>query len=349
MKTIFSPDQLLHAPTKEISDGKLVPANEIPSRAEIVLEHIKKAQFGEVLAPNDFSLDPILKVHDADYVTFLLDFWQLWLAEGRTEEEVFPFVWPVHGLRHDIVPDQIDGKLGFYSFDAGTPMGAHTWTAARKSAETALTGADLLLSGDNSAFALCRPPGHHAHRRLYGGYCFLNNAAIAAQHLRDQGVGKVTIFDVDYHHGNGTQAIFYDRADVQFLSIHADPKVEFPYYLGHANERGLKEGAGYNHNYPLPHGTSWVEWAEAMEDACRSIEKFAPDVIIVSLGMDLYEKDPISKFKLKTDDFSRIGARIARLGKPTLFVMEGGYAVGDLGTNCTKALSGYLDTVTVGS
>ncbi|KZL22010.1 Acetylpolyamine aminohydrolase [Pseudovibrio axinellae] len=343
MKTIFSPDQLLHAPTKEISDGKLVAAHEVPARAEIILEHIRKAQFGEIQPPKEFTLNAILKVHDTDYVHFLQDFWKLWQEAGRTEEEVFPFVWPVHGLRHDIVPDHIDGKLGFYSFDAGSPMGAHTWTAARSSAETALTGADLILSGEGAAFALCRPPGHHAHRRLYGGYCFLNNAAIAAQHLRDQGVGKVTILDVDYHHGNGTQAIFYDRADVQFLSIHADPKVEFPYYLGHANERGLKEGAGYNHNYPLPHGTSWDKWGEALEDACRTIMKFAPDVVIVSLGMDPYENDPISQFRLKTDDFTRIGARIAQLGCPTLFVMEGGYLIGELGVNCTKALSGYLD------
>ncbi len=347
MKTIFSPDQLLHAPTKEISDGKLVPANEIPSRAEIVLEHLRKAQLGDVIEPRNFSLQPILKVHDADYVTFLQNFWQFWQEAERSEEEAIPFVWPVHGLRHDIVPEHIDGKLGYYSFDAGTPMVAHTWKSVRKSAETALTGADLILKGENSAFALCRPPGHHAHRRLYGGYCFLNNAAIAAQYLRDNGVGKVTIFDVDYHHGNGTQAIFYDRADVQFLSIHADPKVEFPYFLGHANERGLKEGAGYNHNYPLPHGTQWDQWEEAMEEACRAIVKFAPDVIVISLGMDPYEKDPISKFKLKSGDFLKIGARLAKLGKPALFVMEGGYAVGDLGVNCTNALTGYLDAVTV--
>lgn len=349
MKTIFSPDQLLHVPTKEISDGNLVAANEIPSRAEIVLDHVKRAQYGAILEPKEYSLEPILRVHDADYVRFLQEFWQSWLAAGRSGEEVFPFIWPVHGLRHDIVPGHIDGKLGFYSFDAGSPMGPFTWKAARKSAETALTGADLLLGGDNSAFALCRPPGHHSHRRLYGGYCYLNNAAIAAQHLRDQGVGKVTIFDVDYHHGNGTQAIFYDSAEVQFLSIHADPKVEFPYYLGHANERGLKEGAGYNHNYPLQLGTPWDKWEEAMEDACKSIEKFAPDVIVISLGMDPYENDPISQFKLKSDDFTKIGARIAKLGRPTLFVMEGGYALGDLGINCTKALSGYLDTETVSS
>ncbi|MDD7910071.1 histone deacetylase family protein [Pseudovibrio exalbescens] len=341
MKTIFSPDQMLHAPRFEVSDGKLEPAKEIPSRAQMVVDRLKDVSFGEIREPDAFSLDPILKVHAADYIEFLSDFWSMWQAEGRTEEEAFPFVWPVRQLRADIVPDQIDGKLGFYSFDAGTPIGPYTWTSVRKSAETALTGAKMISGGEKSAFALCRPPGHHAHHRFFGGYCFVNNAAVAAQYLRDNGAQKVSVLDVDYHHGNGTQALFYDRQDVQFLSIHADPKVEFPYFLGYADESGVGAGEGFNHNYPLPHGTPWDAWSDALNTACSKIEAYGPDVLVVSLGMDTYEKDPISQFKLKTDEFNRIGERLAQLKLPCLFVMEGGYAVEDLGINCVNVLTGF--------
>lgn len=332
---------MLHAPQFEVSDGKLEPAKEIPSRAQMVLDRLKAVQFGEIIEPRSFSLDPILKIHAPDYIEFLSDFWRLWTEEGRTEQEAFPFVWPVRQLRTDIVPDQVDGKLGYYSFDAGTPMGPHTWTAVRRSAETALTGAAMMAEGAQSAFALCRPPGHHAHQSFFGGYCFINNAAVAAQYLRDHGAKRVSVFDVDYHHGNGTQAIFYDRADVQFLSIHADPKVEFPYYLGHADEKGVGEGEGFNLNYPLPHGTPWEVWSQALEVGCARIEAYKPDVLVVSLGMDTFEKDPISQFKLKSEEFNLIGERLAKLGLPTLFIMEGGYAVEDLGVNCVNTLTGF--------
>lgn len=340
MKTIFSPVQLAHNPRHEISDGMLKPAVEIPARAEIVQARILETGLGDLIAPEEFGIDPLARVHAGDYLAFLETFWVRWTNAGRTGE-AFPFVWPVRQLRANPVPDYIDGLLGRYSFDAGTPLGEETWSAARASADSALTAAKLVAGGERSAFALCRPPGHHAHSDFYGGYCFLNNAAIAAQWLRDAGAERVAILDVDYHHGNGTQAIFYDRSDVFFLSIHADPAEEYPYFLGHADETGRGAGEGFNANFPLPLGTSWEGWSAALNQSLGRISDFSPDILVVSLGLDAFERDPISKFRLKSDDFSRLGARLARLGVPTVFVMEGGYAVEALGINCVNVLAAF--------
>ncbi|MBA5776243.1 histone deacetylase family protein [Stappia sp. F7233] len=340
MKTIFSPVQLAHDPKHEISDGMLKPAVEIPSRAEIVRSRILETGLGEILPPEEFGLDPLARVHAADYLTFLESFWERWTNAGRSGE-AFPFVWPVRELRTSPVPDHIDGLLGRYSFDAGTPLGEETWFAARASADAALTAAKLVAGGERAAFALCRPPGHHAHGGFYGGYCFLNNAAIAAQWLRDAGAEKVAVLDVDYHHGNGTQAIFYDRSDVLFLSLHADPLEEYPYFLGHADETGEGAGEGFNVNFPLPLGTDWAGWSTALKAAADRISRFAPDTLVVSLGLDAFERDPISKFRLTSEDFLRLGEELAGFGLPTVFVMEGGYAVDALGVNCVNVLSAF--------
>ena len=205
----------------------------------------------------------------------------------------------------------------------------------------ALTGAGLVQAGARAAFALCRPPGHHASRDNFGGYCFLNNAAIAAQRLRDQGAARVAILDVDYHHGNGTQAIFYDRGDVMFVSLHGDPADEYPYFLGYADETGDGDGAGRTRNYPLPRGTAWAAYGPALADAVQQLQAFAPDALVISLGVDTFEQDPISKFKLRHDDYFRIGEAIARVDAPTLFVMEGGYAVDEIGVNAVNVLEGF--------
>ncbi|WP_349359352.1 histone deacetylase family protein [Stappia sp.] len=340
MKTFFSEGQLAHNPTHEISDGALQPAVEIPARAEIVRDHVAAAGLGPVLAPDEFGLDPLKRVHDPAYLDFLASFWTRWTNAGRSGE-AFPFVWPVRGLRTEPAPDHIDGLLGRFSFDAGTPMGEHTFAAARDSANAALSAARLVAGGEQAAFALCRPPGHHAAADYYGGYCFLNNAAIAAQWLIDAGAERVAVLDVDYHHGNGTQSIFYERADVLFLSIHADPREEYPYFLGHAEETGAGAGAGFTANYPLELGADWTIWSAALEASLERIARHRPDTLIVSLGLDPYERDPISKFRLTSDDFTRMGARLAAAGLPTVFVMEGGYAVDALGVNCVNALAGF--------
>ncbi|MBN9275071.1 MAG: histone deacetylase family protein, partial [Mesorhizobium sp.] len=174
-----------------------------------------------------------------------------------------------------------------------------------------------------------------------GGYCYINNAAVAAQWYRDQGARRVSILDVDYHHGNGTQEIFYDRADVQVINLHGDPMAEYPFYLGHADERGAGAGEGFNINYPMPSGTQWDAWNAALEDGCARLAAYAPDVVVVSLGVDTFEKDPISQFKLRSSDYPKIGERIAKLGLPTLFVMEGGYAVEEIGVNAVGVLTGF--------
>ncbi|MEZ5450844.1 MAG: histone deacetylase family protein [Thiolinea sp.] len=195
--------------------------------------------------------------------------------------------------------------------------------------------------GQPAAFALGRPPGHHAAADMYGGYCFLNNAALAAQYWRDQGVAKVAILDVDFHHGNGTQDIFYERDDVLFVSLHGDPRDSFPYFWGHAAEQGQGDGLGYNLNLPLPPGTTFAQWRAALQQGLERISEFGAERLVVSLGVDTYEEDPISSFKLKTADYPLIGADIAGLGLPTLFVMEGGYNVAALGVNMVNVLQGF--------
>lgn len=339
MKTVYSEKHKLHHAKLELINGKMEPAVEMPSRAETVLDRVKAVKLGEIVGPTAHGLDPVKRVHAANYVDFLSKAWDLWTAAGR-DYEALPLVWAVRGLRQ-IEPDYIDGKLSYYSFDAGTPITSGTWEAATASADVALTAADMIRAGENAAFALCRPPGHHAAADFYGGYCFLNNAAIAAQSFIDKGAARVAILDVDYHHGNGTQAIFYDRPDVFFASIHGHPKQEYPFFLGYEDETGAGAGEGCNANYPLVWGSGFDAWDAALQDACQKIAAYGPDAVVVSLGVDTFEKDPISQFKLKSPDYLKIGETIARLGKPTLFVMEGGYAVAEIGVNAVNVLLGF--------
>jgi acetoin utilization deacetylase AcuC-like enzyme len=338
--TIYSDLHHSHHGHAELHDGQLVPCFEMPRRAEMILARVREVGLGAVREPDRFGEAPLRRVHDDGYVSFLAGAWHEWRALGRTHDAL-PLVWPVRSMRGDRIPDDIDGKLGFYSLDAGVPITAGTWSAALAAADVAVTGARVLVEGERAAFALCRPPGHHAATAAMGGYCYLNNAAIAAQYLIDQGCSRIAILDVDYHHGNGTQQIFYRRSDVLFASVHADPRVEYPYFLGYADERGEGEGEGYTHNYPLPHGIGWDAYGPALDEACRNVAAFTPDVLVVSLGVDTYEHDPISQFRLRPDDFTRIGARIADVACPTLFVMEGGYAVEALGVNAVNVLTGF--------
>jgi acetoin utilization deacetylase AcuC-like enzyme len=199
----------------------------------------------------------------------------------------------------------------------------------------------MVKAGEQGVFGLCRPPGHHAAADYCGGYCFVNNAAVAAQWLRDQGAARVSILDIDYHHGNGTQSIFYDRDDIQFVSLHGDPRQEYPYFLGYADEIGHGGGEGFNVNYPMVWGTGFDVWGQALRDACHEIVSYSPEAVVVSLGVDTFEKDPISQFKLKSADYIKAGEIIAGLEKPTVFLMEGGYAVAEIGMNAVNVLSGF--------
>ena len=339
MITVFSEDHRLRDAKTELYGGELVPPHERPSRAENILKRVHAIGLGDIVAPKEHGLEPVLEIHDADFVFFLESAWPRWKAEGFKGEAIAT-CWPARRMVQKC-PEFIEGALGFYSMAAETSISPGTWEAALASKDVALTGAALLGDGLQSAFALCRPPGHHAAIDMYGGYCFLNNAAIAAQHLRNAGADRVAILDVDYHHGNGTQDIFYHRNDVLFASLHADPAWEFPHFLGYEDETGAQAGAGFNANYPMPKGTDFATWHAALKDAIRRITEFRADALVVSLGVDTFQDDPISSFKLTSDDFTTYGRSIAGLSLPTLFVMEGGYDIDEVGVNTVNVLTGF--------
>jgi len=323
--------------------GEQVPCFEKPERADMVLAEFERRGLGKVVTPHGVSLVSLERIHTPRYLHFLRSAWGQWTAldPANAERDAVPSVWPIRGMRADIEPANFAARMGLYSMDAGTPLTAGTWSAARTGANCAINAAHALRLGERGTFALTRPPGHHAGADYFGGYCFLNNAALAAQHLLDDGAKKVAILDIDYHHGNGTQDIFYQRDDVLFVSIHADPRSEYPFYLGHADETGAGDGAGYNMNLPLPHGASVAHWFAALETACIKLQGFAPDALVVSLGVDTFAGDPLSKFALQSADFLRVGERIGYLGLPTAFVLEGGYAVSEIGINVVNVLEGF--------
>jgi acetoin utilization deacetylase AcuC-like enzyme len=340
MLTIYSTDHHLHHGV-ELKDGAITSSFEQPLRAETVLARVKTIGLGDVISPRPFEARCYTAVHSPRYIKFLESAWHEWQETGRTCQAL-PLVWPVRAMPSaTTLPDFIDGRLGFFSMDAGAPINAGTWAAVSGSANSALTGAEALSNGARGAFALCRPPGHHAGREYMGGYCYLNNAAIAAQHALECGARRVAVIDVDFHHGNGTQDIFYDRADVLFVSIHGEPSASYPYFSGYANERGTGAGEGHNLNLPLPKGTLWSGYEDALIHACTAIATHAPDVLVVSLGVDTFEHDPISQFRLRTQDYLHVGEALERLRIPTLFVMEGGYMVDEIGVNTVNVLLGF--------
>ncbi len=338
MKIIYSNKHKLRDAKTELHGGQLVQPFERPSRLKYILKRIEETGVGALAPPQDFGLDTILKIHDAGYINFLQNAWDEWVAAGY-EGEALPTIWPARRMT-DQVPDHINGKIGYYALACETAITAGTWPAAYAGAQVAQTGADLVSKGEH-AFSLCRPPGHHAAIDMFGGYCFLNNAAIAAQHILDQGASRVAIIDVDFHHGNGTQDIFYRRDDVLFVSLHGDPLDAFPYFLGHSAETGEEDGKGYNINYPMKPGTKFDEWRTTLLNALKKVADYKPGAVIISLGVDTFENDPISFFKLKSDDFTTYGGDIAALNLPTLFVMEGGYDIGEIGINTINVLQGF--------
>jgi len=337
--TVFSAAHALRNARTELYGGELVAPFECPARAQIVLDRVRAIGLGEVIEPARHGLGPITRVHDEQFVAFLASAWTQWVAAGN-QGEAIPDCWPARRMMQRR-PSSITGQLGYYAMAAETSISAGSWEAALASAEVALTAASHITGGAHAAFALCRPPGHHAARDLYGGYCFLNNAAVAAQYLRDHGAGRVAILDVDFHHGNGTQDIFYNRADVLYLSIHGTPADAFPYFSGYSDETGSGEGEGYNVNLPLPRGTEFAAWQAALNIALGRIRSFGPDALVVSLGVDTFAEDPISFFRLQSADFSTCGRMIGACKLPTLFVFEGGYAVKEVGVNAVNVLTGF--------
>jgi len=342
MITFFSPRHELHAPAYEFFRGERVPCFESPSRAAFILKEVT-ARGHTIRTPTSDSRDLLAQIHTPRYLSFLESAWAQWIALDPANATVqpFPSIWPVRTLRSDLEPTNFTARLGLYSIDNGSPLVAGTWAAAKAGADAAASAAKLLSSGERSAFCATRPPGHHAGADFMGGYCFLNNAAIAAQALRANGCSRVAILDVDYHHGNGTQSIFYDRADVLVVNIHGDPRTEYPFYLGHADEVGEGQGHGFNLNLPLPAGTTSEKWFSALDVACSRIQVHRADALVVSLGLDTFAGDPIAKFSLLADDFLALGARLKRLGLPTIFILEGGYAAAELGVNAANVLDAF--------
>lgn len=339
MRVFHSDDHRLHAPEGELYGGRLVPPFETPRRVGMILSRLRERGFSDLVAPGPPDMAAIEALCDAGYLAFLRTAWGEWRAAGF-EGDVIAASFPARRMQVSRPPRHIDGRVGYYALASETAIAERTWDAALASAACAQSAAAHVAAGASAAFALCRPPGHHATADMYGGYCFLNNAALAAERLRAEGAARVAVLDIDFHHGNGTQDLFWRRGDVLFLSIHGDPMDAFPYYLGFADERGSGAGEGCNANYPLPPGTGYDRWAEALGDALGRIRDFHAEALVVSLGVDAFRDDPISFFRLASEDFTDAGRRIGRLRLPTVLCLEGGYAVEAVGMNVVNALEG---------
>lgn len=339
MITVYSDDHNLHSGLLDPRGDAWGPSAECPDRANNVIKALRDRKFGEIIPPDHFADEKLLRIHKPDYLQFLKDVWQEWEASDEKGANARPDTFVGAGMRYADT-ECVTGKLGRYSFDATSPFVAGSWQAIRTSANIALTGAELIKGSERMAFAACRPPGHHATTRYCGGYCYLNNNSLAAQSLIDGGAKKVAILDVDYHHGNGTQSIFYERNDVLTISLHADPKVEYPFFLGYEDEPGDGSGHGFNINYPLPFGTDWASYRVALADALDQVRRFEPDALVVALGLDTFAGDPTTFFEITTADFQRMGDTIGALKLPTLVVLEGGYSLKWIGQNTVNFLTG---------
>ncbi|MDI3337153.1 histone deacetylase family protein [Defluviimonas aestuarii] len=336
MKAILDDRQRVHDPKMFMANGTRLPNPEQPTRIE-VLRAGAEAAGCRFEAPTDYGLGPIAALHSPEYLVFLQTIHARWSRIEGASEEVIPNIHP--DRRTASYPRSAVGQAGFHQADTSCPISAGTWEAAYWSAQTALSGADAVIAGNRAVYALSRPPGHHAFGDLAGGFCFLNNSGIAAEAFLKAGL-RPAILDVDVHHGNGTQGIFYNRRDVLTVSIHADPIRFYPFFWGHAEERGEGDGLGYNLNIPLPRGTDDTSYLDALDTALRRIQAFGADVIVVALGLDAHENDPFQGFRVTTDGFARIAEAILNLGKPALIVQEGGYLQPDLGANLTSFLKG---------
>ena len=348
MKIFYSETHRKHYPPFEVFDGgKRVPYLENPDRMDRVLSALNKRDWADFSEPVDFGLDPILAVHDKDYITFLASAWTEWLAsdsEAAASPETHAFLPATFALRRTPhIPSTLLGKAGYYMMDLSACIVQATYIAALASANCALSAAEYISSSTvnrpQSVFALCRPPGHHAGKDYAGGYCFINNASVAANWLSTK--GKVAVLDIDYHAGNGTQDIFYERNDVLTISIHGDPDYEYPHYIGFADETGTGAGLGFHRNFPLPAGTDNVHYLSALDEALGMIKIFGPKYLVVSAGMDTFDGDPLGKFKVTRDGFMEIGKRIAAFSLPSVLIMEGGYANEALGENIVTLLEEF--------
>jgi acetoin utilization deacetylase AcuC-like enzyme len=340
MKAVTTDLHKGHDPKRFILRGKFAQGEERPERATRLEQGLKAGQH-EIVASQEFGQGPRLAVHSVDYLRFMEEAAEEWKTLKDASDEVLGNVHPVRGF--GTMPQSITGRAGWFMQDMACGIGPDTWKAVASATDVAVTAAELVIEGEHAAYALCRPPGHHAYRDLAGGHCFLNNTAIAAAHLRLVHE-RVAILDIDIHHGNGTQAIFYDRSDVLTVSVHADPARFYPFFWGYAHERGERDGEGFNVNLPIPVGSGDDVYVAAIESSVATIRAFAPGVLVVALGLDASADDPFGGAKVTADGFRRAGEVIARIGLPTLFVQEGGYLSDQLGPNLTAVLGGFEAT-----
>ena len=338
MKAVFDPRQARHDPQFFLVNGARRPSPEQPERIERLKGAAERAGC-TFEAPRDHGMGPLAAIHGAEYLHFLRTIHARWRRIEGAGEEVIPNVHPA--ARTDGYPKSAVGQAGYHQADTACPVGTHTWESAYWSAQTALSGADMLAQGAGAVYALSRPPGHHAYADMAGGFCFLNNSAIAAEHLRHAG-RRVAVLDVDVHHGNGTQGIFYARGDVLTVSLHAHPERFYPFFWGYPHERGEGEGRGANLNLALPRGTGDADYLRTLDTALERIDAFGCDALVVALGLDAHVNDPFQGLAVTTDGFRRITKAIAATGLPILYVQEGGYLSDDLGPNLAAALEGAL-------
>ena len=337
MKAVYTERHRSHDPQFFLVRGVVRRTTEQPERADRLLMGLAAGSH-DLVEPMHFGQGPRARVHSSEYLRFLAEAWQEWSALGDSGPEL---IANIHPVRHAATyPTNIVGKLGWHTADTACPIGPGTWAGACAATDVAVTAAQLVMDGEDASYALCRPPGHHAYSDMAGGFCFLNNTAIAAAHLRLKHE-RVAILDVDVHHGNGTQGIFYSRPDVLTVSIHAEPAHFYPFVWGYAHERGEGAGLGANLNIPLPIGTGDSDYLLALDSARKTIEAFAPGAVVVALGLDASEHDPLRGLSITTEGFSKIGAAIARFGLPTVLVQEGGYLSDVLGDNLTAVLAGF--------
>jgi acetoin utilization deacetylase AcuC-like enzyme len=315
----------------------------VPQRADVLLQAAIDAGHDVAEIAADFEqleLGPLQAVHDSKYLRFLQHAWSMWSQLPGSSAQMIPNVNLGRHIKH--CPDTVVAQAGYYQADGACPIGQGTWNGAAASAQVAIRAANELMSGvHRQIYALCRPPGHHAYADMAGGFCFLNNTAIAAQMCIDAGAAKVAIIDVDVHHGNGTQGIFYQRADVLTVSLHGDPAQFYPYFAGYGAETGSGAGLGNNLNVALPQGTSDEVYLSRLQAALDKVVSFAPDIVVIALGLDASGQDPLAFLDISTNGFERIGMALGALNLPSLLVQEGGYLSPQLGLNLQATLRGF--------
>ena len=344
MRVVYSPRHQLHDPDFELTGGQRIAGYEIATRAESIRLALEADPAFSFEQPTAFGIDPVRAVHDERLIDYLEHAWQDWQARGTGADAIMPdaFLHPEvrAGMDAAPIPASPCGQAGYFCFDTATPIVSGTYEATRLACDAALTAAEAVAGGEHIVYALTRPPGHHSARAVFGGYCYLNQAAVAVAWLAEETHDRVAVLDVDYHHGNGTQQIFYDRADILYTSIHADPSRAFPYFAGHADETGAGAGMGTTFNQPMAAGVSDGQYLDAIGKALARIEAFRPGVLVVSLGFDTYGTDPIGDFALTTPVYHEVGRRTGALELPLVIIQEGGYDIGHLGRNAREWLRG---------